>query len=208
MANERTRWLINASQRTRETLLRHLGKGEAKRLHSDWFFWAREEQVPPASDWRIWLVCAGRGFGKTRTGAEWVNAVARENPAARIALLGASIGEARAVMVEGESGILACSKDKDRPHFEASLRRLTWPKGAQAHLYSAAEPESLRGPQHSHAHWAGAEGIVRQRSIRPCRHLAAPCHRGPGRCATFEPCCGRRLAGGQFSLRRLVRTGW
>lgn len=116
-----------------------------------WEAWGRDEQLAPEGDWRVWLISAGRGFGKTRAGAEWVRNVARADPAARIALVGASLPEARAVMVEGESGILAASPGALAPEFEPSLRRLTWPNGAQAWLYSAAEPESLRGPQHSHA---------------------------------------------------------
>lgn len=94
---------------------------------------------------------AGRGFGKTRAGAEWTRAIADAEPNARIALVAASLGEARAVMVEGESGLLAVCPPRRRPVFEPSLRRLSWPNGAQAILYSAGEPESLRGPQHSHA---------------------------------------------------------
>lgn len=125
---------------------------------------AHEGQKPPEGDWRTWLVMAGRGFGKTRAGAEWVRLVAENDPDARIALVGASLGEVRNVMVEGESGILACSPPARRPVFEPSLRRLTFPGGAQATLYSAAEPESLRGPQHSHAwcdeigKWPNANG--------------------------------------------------
>jgi phage terminase large subunit-like protein len=116
-----------------------------------WPRWARPSQLPPPGDWRVWLLMAGRGFGKTRCGAEWVNAVAETYPQARIALVAANLGEARSVMVEGESGLLAIGAPWRRPLFEPSLRRLTWPNGAQATLYSAAEPESLRGPQHSHA---------------------------------------------------------
>jgi phage terminase large subunit-like protein len=82
---------------------------------------------------------------------EWVNAVAETDAQARIALVAANLGEARSVMVEGESGLLAIGAPWRRPLFEPSLRRLTWPNGAQATLYSAAESESLRGPQHSHA---------------------------------------------------------
>lgn len=124
---------------------------ERAELRHHWELWARPEQLPPRGDWRIWLVMAGRGFGKTRLGAEWVRRVAADHPDARIALVGASLGDARAVMVEGESGILACSPPRRRPRFEPSLRRLVWPNGAQATIYSAGEPESLRGPQHSHA---------------------------------------------------------
>ena len=144
------RWLLTKESAPRLALLSQLDEPHRRKLVAHWPFWARPEQLPPPGDWRVWLVCAGRGFGKTRAGAEWVGMVAQANPQARIALVGSSIGEARAVMVEGESGIMACSKAAARPHFEASLRRLTWPNGAQAFLYSAAEPESLRGPQHSH----------------------------------------------------------
>ena len=116
-----------------------------------WEIWGRDEQLPPDGGWRVWLICAGRGFGKTRAGAEWVRDLARHDPDARIALVGASLHEVRNVMVEGESGILAAAPGSLVPDFEPSLRRLQWPNGAQAFLYSAAEPDSLRGPQHSHA---------------------------------------------------------
>lgn len=144
------RWLLDRDSTPRLNLLRALNAPQARKLAAHWPFWARPEQLPPPGDWRLWLICAGRGFGKTRAGAGWVGMIARANPQARIALVGSSIGEARSVMVEGESGILACASDHARPVFEASLRRLTWPNGAQAYLYSAGEPESLRGPQHSH----------------------------------------------------------
>ncbi len=116
-----------------------------------WQGWARDAQLPPEKAWRTWLIQAGRGFGKTRAGAEWVRDVARHDGAARIALVGANLGEARQVMVEGDSGILAASPGALAPLYEPSLRRLSWENGAMAFLYSAAEPESLRGPQHSHA---------------------------------------------------------
>lgn len=131
--------------------LGELSHRERLKLRAYWPFWARSEQMPPPGAWRVWVICAGRGFGKTRAGAEWVRHVAEEDPFASIALVASSIGEARRVMVEGESGLLACHAGDDGPHFEPSLRRLTWPNGAQATLYSAGEPESLRGPQHSHA---------------------------------------------------------
>ena len=118
-----------------------------------WPFWARGSQRAPAGDWRTWLVMAGRGFGKTRAGAEWVRGIAESNGSARIALVAATMAEARAVMVEGESGILSICPPSMRPIWEPSLGRLRWPGGAQARVYSAAEPESLRGPQH-HAAWA------------------------------------------------------
>ncbi|MFN3990999.1 MAG: DNA-packaging protein [Erythrobacter sp.] len=133
-----------------------------------WGMQARGEQLPPPGDWRIWLILAGRGFGKTRAGAEWVRAIAESCPEARIALVAATLSEARAVMVEGESGIIACCAPDNRPVFEASLKRLRFPNGAQALIYSAQEPESLRGPQHSHA-WCDEIGkwpLAHERATR------------------------------------------
>ena len=118
--------------------------------------------MPPRGQWHTWLVLAGRGFGKTRAGAEWVREIARTDPAARIALVAASLGEARRVMVEGESGLLAIAPPGHEPAYESSLRSLSRKNGAQAQLYSAAEAESLRGPQHSHACRPVAKGNLRQ----------------------------------------------
>ena len=112
---------------------------------------ARPAQRPPESDWRTWLVLAGRGFGKTRTGVEWVRDLVAGGTARRVALVGATAADVRDVLVEGESGILACSPPWDRPLYEPSKRRLTWPNGAIATCYSADEPERLRGPQHDAA---------------------------------------------------------
>lgn len=120
-------------------------------LH-DWGFWADPRQLPPPGDWRVWLMMAGRGFGKTRTGAEWVRARAERDGALRIALVGATLLEARAVMVEGDSGILAVSPPATRPRWEPSRGRLVWRSGAQAFVYSGENPEGLRGPQH-HLAW-------------------------------------------------------
>ena len=126
-------------------------RNKMEETHS-WRFWRRDDQFEPQGDWRTWLVMAGRGYGKTRMGAEWVSALAAEYPGARFALVGATLNEARQVMVEGESGLLALPF-AERPEWEPSLRRLTWRNGATATLFSAAEPESLRGPQHDFA-WA------------------------------------------------------
>ncbi|MBV1918534.1 MAG: terminase family protein [Sphingomonadaceae bacterium] len=149
--NRRLEWLLSLPPAQRQLALNTLTKAERQELTWHWRLWARNQQLAPAGDWRIWVIMAGRGFGKTRAGAEWVREIASADPSARIALVGASLGEVRAVMVEGESGILATSPPRRRPKFEPSVRRLTWPNGAQAILYSAGEAESLRGPQHSHA---------------------------------------------------------
>jgi phage terminase large subunit-like protein len=139
-----------------------------------WQLRARPEQRAPTGDWRIWMIMAGRGFGKTRAGAEWVRLIAETHPQARIALVSASLAEARAVMVEGESGLLAICPPDARPLFEPSLRRLRFPNGAQAQLFSAAEPETLRGPQHSHA-WCDEVGkwpLSHERAVRCWDNLA------------------------------------
>lgn len=113
---------------------------------------SRAEQRPPTDDeWDIWNLLAGRGFGKTRTGAEWAIQQARTYP--RGALVGPTAGDARDVLVEGESGIMACAPTSFRPEYEPSKRRLTYPNGAQQAVYSADEPDRLRGPQHHYA-WA------------------------------------------------------
>ena len=143
-------WLASLPLALRNDLIGALSSDEALALTYDWPFWARASQLPPGGDWRVWLLLAGRGFGKTRTGAEEVRSRARGG-ARRIALVAPTAADARAVMVEGESGILAISPPDARPLYEPSKRLLTWPNGAIATLYSADEPERLRGPQHDFA---------------------------------------------------------
>ena len=144
-------FLAKEDPETRDRIARALDQNERNEFDFHWRMMARPAQLAPESGWRIWMIMAGRGFGKTRAGSEWVRQIAETEPEARIALVSSSLTEARSVMVEGESGILACSPPERRPVFEPSLRRLRFPNGAQAHIFSAAEPESLRGPQHSHA---------------------------------------------------------
>jgi len=109
--------------------------------------------APNGEPWRTWLVLGGRGAGKTRAGAEWVKRFARAHADARIALIGESEHDAREVMVEGVSGILAVHRVADRPTWIPSRRRLEWANGTVAEVFSAEDPESLRGPQF-HAAWA------------------------------------------------------
>jgi phage terminase large subunit-like protein len=128
-------------------------------------FWARPDQIPPEDDdWLTWFIRAGRGFGKTRTGAETVRDMVENHGAKRVAFVAPTAGDCRDVMVEGESGILACCPPWNKPTYEPSKRRLVWPNGALATMYSADEPERLRGPQHDFAwcdelgSWRYAEG--------------------------------------------------
>jgi phage terminase large subunit-like protein len=116
-----------------------------------WRETARPEQLPPESNWAKWLILAGRGWGKSRTGAEAVIEEARRDPKARIALVGRTTADVRDVMIQGESGIMACSPPDFRPVYEPSKRQLTWPNGAIAKTYSAEEADQLRGPQHTFA---------------------------------------------------------
>ncbi len=117
----------------------------------DWRILARPEQQPPAADWRTWLLMGGRGSGKTRAGAEWVHGLARRGAGLRIALVAETFADAREVMIDGQSGIMRIAA-RERPAFEISRRRLVWPNGSTAYLFSSEDPESLRGPQF-HAAW-------------------------------------------------------
>jgi len=113
---------------------------------------ARTNQRPPEGDWTKWLCMAGRGFGKTRVGAEWVKSLVHTGRFPRIALVAATAADVRDVMVQGESGILEMSPPWCKPFYQPSLRKLTWPNGTTAFTYSADEPDRFRGPQH-HAAW-------------------------------------------------------
>ncbi len=124
---------------------------ELAAIRYDWSFWGRDEQQLPPGDWLTWLILAGRGFGKTRTGSETVRAVVEQGRASRIAMVAETAADARDVLVEGDSGILAVSPPHFRPVYEPSKRRLTWPNGAIATLYNGTEPDQLRGPQHDFA---------------------------------------------------------
>ena len=124
----------------------------ALRYHwADW--WARPSQLPPPGNWAKWLILTGRGWGKTRTGAEWVRSRVESGKFGRLALVARTAADARDTLVEGESGILSVSPPWCRPHYEPSKRRLTWPNGAMATTFSGEEPDALRGPQHDAA-WA------------------------------------------------------
>ncbi len=128
-------------------------------VHASWRLWGRSEQNPPKGEWRTWLILAGRGFGKTRAGAEWVHALASNGDGGvRIALVGATADDVRRVMVEGESGLLSVGLPGERPRWEPSLGRLIWPSGAQAAVYGGSHPDALRGPQH---HYAWCDEIMK-----------------------------------------------
>src|SRR5579864_3429316 len=144
------KWIVSRPKRLRDRAARHLDpeiayKAEQK-LHYDWQ--PRPAQKPPRGYWRVWLLLAGRGFGKTRTGAEYIRAQVQARKARRIALVAPTASDVRGVMVEGESGLLSIGPPAERPDYEPSKHLLSWPNGAIATTYSADEPDRLRGPQH------------------------------------------------------------
>lgn len=130
----------------------------------DWSLWGRpEQQAPTSDDWNIWAYIAGRGAGKTRTAAEWVRETAKYTNTGqrRFALVARTAADVRDVIVEGESGIINVTPPSERPLYEPSKRRLTWPNGNTATCFTADEPDSLRGPQFTHA-WGDEVAAWRQ----------------------------------------------
>lgn len=146
------RRLAAMSQEELRDFLNKCGPRGLLMLDAAFELWASEGQLPPGGDgWRVWLMLAGRGFGKTRAGAEWINRLAGKG-GQRIALVAASIDEARAIMVEGASGILSVARSRRvRVRWEPSLKQLTWPSGTVASLYSGDHADGLRGPEHGFA---------------------------------------------------------
>lgn len=130
-----------------------LSADELSAIVHDWDLWARPEQLPPTGDdWATWLIMAGRGWGKTRTLAETTRRLVNQvGHGGRIAIIAPTAADTRDVVVEGESGILNVFPARQRPMYEPSKRRVTFHNGSLGVLYSAEEPERLRGPQHHHA---------------------------------------------------------
>lgn len=131
---------------------------DADTLAWDWRFWGRPNQLLPQDDsWHLALLLAGRGYGKTRASCEWVREQARRFPGSRGALVARTSADARDVLVGGESGILNICPPSERPDWQPSKRRLVWPNGTTATLFTAEEPDQLRGPQQ---HWSLADEIA------------------------------------------------
>ncbi len=139
--------LQSLSPEKRNELLGSLTETERAIAAFHWPLWARSSQLPPPGDWQYWMFMAGRGAGKTRAGAEWVRDQVEKHGCRRIALIAPTAADARDVMICGISGLLAVCPPWNRPIYEPSKRRLSWPNGAEALLFSAEEPERLRGPQ-------------------------------------------------------------
>ena len=154
-------WIAALDTDRRAEIFRGITEEECEALNYDWSFWARKNQLPPMGNWFCWLILAGRGFGKTRTAVEWIRGLvegdsplkAPKGAPARIALVADTLLDGKLTMIEGESGLLAASPKEFMPTFNSSNKKLVWPNGVQAFLYSAESPDQLRGPQH-HVAWA------------------------------------------------------
>ncbi len=132
-------------------MLSSLDEKSLAALKYHWDFWARPNQKAPEGDWNTWLVLAGRGFGKTRMGSEWIRKIAQDNPGCRIALVAETAADSRDVIILGDSGLIECDPNLTKDSWSPTNRRLTWPNGSTAWCYNATEPDQLRGPQHHFA---------------------------------------------------------
>ena len=146
-------WLASATQIQVDEFLEGLSDNALLSLPWMFEFWALPHQMPPDGAWKTWVIMGGRGAGKTRAGAEWVRAQVEgsgpydDGAARRVALIGETVDQVREVMIFGDSGIMACSPPDRRPEWQATRKQLVWPNGAVAQVFSAHEPDSLRGPQ-------------------------------------------------------------
>ncbi len=148
--------LRGLDQATVKKLFEELGPIRTEELKHDWNFWARDNQLAPDNDdWNTWFINAGRGFGKTRSGVEWVREQVKCG-VKRIAAVASTNSDIERVMVKGESGFLSVCWKGDKtyagkkmgfPDWSPTKRTLTWDNGAQVQFFSAEEPERLRGPQ-------------------------------------------------------------
>lgn len=138
----------------REIFLRNFTKEELERLELEWWFWGRPKQLAPGpecpdchGEWLTWLILAGRGWGKTKTGAEWVNGTINDGTYGRFHIVAATAADARDIMVEGPAGLMASAKPWNKASYHPTKRQISWENGAVALIFSAEEPDRLRGEQ-------------------------------------------------------------
>jgi phage terminase large subunit-like protein len=130
----------------RRAALETLSTADLASLEWCWEFWARPDQLPPPGNWRTWLLLGGRGSGKTKSASEWVRAEMESGRRRQIGIVAPTADSARRIMVEGPSGIMSVTPPWCRPSYEPSTRRIVWPNGGIVHIFSAEEPDRLRGP--------------------------------------------------------------
>ncbi len=147
--------------KVRHRLINTLSPDEVEVFTHEWAFWARDGQWPPDEPWRVWVLMAGRGYGKTRAGAEWIRLNVNAHPGCKVAVVGETMDDVRNVMIEGNSGILTISAAHDRPKYWPSRRMLEWPNGSIGFCFSAHDPEQLRGPEH---HYAWCDEVAKWKS--------------------------------------------
>ncbi len=159
--------LLELPREAAERIVREIGTAALRRLAADWPAWVHAGQEPPSGeDWAIWVMLGGRGFGKTRAGAEWISQLARDEPRARIALVAANLDEARKVMVEGPAGLIAVARpgaEAEKMRWQPGRRKLRFASGAEAFLYSGAHGDSLRGAAH---HYAWCDELAKWRQAQ------------------------------------------
>jgi phage terminase large subunit-like protein len=144
----------------RARMLATLPPAAVRSLQEEWAWGTHRGQDEPALPWRVWLLRSGRGFGKTRAGAEWAWARIRETPGAQVALVGATLGETERLMVNGPSGLIATARTGEAPKYLPSKRVVLFRCGGRALLYSGEQPEALRGPEH---HFAWCDELAKWR---------------------------------------------
>jgi phage terminase large subunit-like protein len=140
------RRLAELSPDQRRAALAGMSAEDLAALEWHWPFWAKPDQLPPPGPWRTWLLLGGRGSGKTRTAAEWTRSELEAGRRRQLAVIGPTAEAVRRIQVEGPSGILSVCPPWCRPSYEPSTRRIVWPNGGIVHLFSAEEPDRLRGP--------------------------------------------------------------
>lgn len=143
--------LLALTPAERGEAMRAMTEPMRRQLAGYWWLWAQRGQYAPPGDWRVWLIRAGRGFGKTRAGSEWLHGLAKAMPEGRFALVGATMDEVRRVMVEGRSGLIATAPPEAPVKWTSTSGEVEFASGAIAYSYSAAAPEALRGPEHHYA---------------------------------------------------------
>jgi phage terminase large subunit-like protein len=143
--------LVHLPEELQLRLIRRAPAPIVRAFREEWSWQVHGEQKEPEGNWRVWLVMAGRGFGKTRVGAEWISARARQNPRARIALAGATVDDVVKVMIEGDSGLKAVARTGETVRWQPSKGVLRFSSGALGFVYSGERPNRLRGPQHDFA---------------------------------------------------------
>jgi phage terminase large subunit-like protein len=168
----------------RRAVIESLTEAEAEALLYDWPAYARPEQLAPPGDWQGWLIISGRGWGKTRSGAEWTRKSAQHFRLVNI--IGATADDARDIMIEGESGILAICPSSERPVYKKSTRSLEWPNGARTLIFTADEPDRLRGKQHERL-WGDEVGAWRYPESWTQAMLGLRLGPDPRWCATTTP---------------------